>query len=166
MHHHKLLIAALIWPAFAACGHGAPEKSPPQQPVEEATETPIEAQPARGAAADLVGDWELQSNPPQRMPGLHLTVTVDSASGSRYFGRLSHYFSGNVGMDPRDFKPFTDSISQDGFVVFAMPTSDREMLGIVMEGTVTADTVRLGRFVLGPDTLSAGARRWALVRRR
>ena len=161
----QLLFAVLIWQGFAACGRGAPETAPPRQPAEEATETSAESPPARGVAARLVGDWELRRDPPQRMPGINLTVTVDSISGARYFGRLSHYFSGNVGIDPRDFEPFADSIGSDKTVVFAMPTFDREMLGIVMEGIVAGDTIQLGKFVLGPDTLSAGTWHWVLVRR-
>ncbi len=164
MHHRKLVVATLTWLGVLACGRGAPETAPPQQPAEEATEALAKEQPTRSAAAELVGDWLLRSDPPQQMPGLHVTVTVDSASGIRYFGRLSNYFSGDVGIDPQEFEPFADSIGPNRSVVFAMPTRDRDMLGIVMEGTLTADTVRLSKFVLGPDTLSAGNRRWSLVR--
>ena len=161
MHRRILLIAALAWPGLVACGHGAPETAPPQQRAEATTE-----KPASGAAAALVGDWELRSDPPQRMPGLRLTVTVDSATGVRYFGRLTNYFSGNVGGDPRVYEAFVDSIRPDGSVTFVLPTVDRDMLGIVMEGTLSADTIQLDTFVLGPDTLSNGTRRWALVKRR
>jgi len=166
MHHRKLLIAVITWAGFTACGRGAPETAPPQQSAEVATEMRAEAQPAGGTTTGLVGNWELQSDPPQRLPGIRLTVTVDSTSGTRFFGRLSNYFSGDVGIDPRSFESFADSIRPDGSLTFAMPTVDRTMLGIVLEGTYTTDTIRLSRFVLGPDTLSTGTRRWTLVRGR
>jgi hypothetical protein len=166
MRHRSLLIAAIIWSGFTACGRGAPETAPPQQHSEELAETPAEVQSAGGEAAGLVGDWELQSNPPQRLPGLHLTVTVDSTAGSRYFGQLSNYFSGDVGIDPRDFEAFADSIWPDGSLTFALPTVDRAMIGILLKGTYATDTIQLSTFVLGPDTLSTGTRRWALVRGR
>ena len=165
MHHRILLIAALAWPFIAACGRGAPEPAPPQHRAEEATETLVETRSASGMAAALVGNWELRSDPPQRMPGFRLTVTVDSAAGVRYSGRLTNYFSGNVGVDTRMFKEFVDSIRPDGSVAFIMPTYDSAMLGIQLEGDLTADTIHLGTFVLGPDTLSKGTRRWILVKR-
>lgn len=166
MQHRILLIAVLVWSGFAACGRGTPEASPPQHRAEDATETPAEARPATGTAAALIGDWELRSDPLQRMPGLRLTVTVDSVTGAWYFGRLTYYFSGNVGGDPREYEPFVDSIRPYGIVTFVLPTVDRDMLGIVLEGTLTTDTIQLDKFVLGPDTLSGGTRRWTLVRRR
>ena len=162
MHYRNLVIAAIIWSGLTACGRGAPEAAPPQLRAEGADETSAEAQPA---GAELVGNWELQSDPPQRMPGIHLTVTVDSTSETRYFGRLSNYFAGNVGVDPRQFEAFADSIRPDGTLRFVLQTVDRDMLGIVLDGTHTADTIQLTTFVLGPDTLSSGTWRWLLVRR-
>ena len=190
MHHRKLAVAALTGLGFLACGRGEPDTLPPHQlaeataatptaeaaaaPTEEAVVTPAaettevfaEDQATPGAAAELVGNWELRSDPPQRMPGLHMTITVDSASGARYFGRLNNYFSGDVGIDPREFEPFVDSIGSDRTVTFVMPTRDGQLSGIVMEGNLVPDTVRLNKFVLGPDTLSNLTRRWVLVRSR
>lgn len=166
MHYRSLVVYALLWQGLAACGRSEPETTPPMQTVNETPETLVEDQQGVGAATEIVGEWELRSHPPSRMPGLQLTVTVDSASGTRYFGRLTNYFAGDVGMDPRDYESFADSIRPGGYVVFAMPATDPEMLGIVMEGTVEADTVRLVEFLLGPDTISSGTRRWVLARRR
>jgi hypothetical protein len=190
MHHRKLAVAALTGLGFLACGRGEPDTLPPHQlaeataatptaepaaastadavltPASETTEKSGEDQATPGIAAELVGNWELRSEPPQRMPGLHMTVTVDSTSGTRYFGRLSNYFSGDVGIDPREFEPFVDSIGSDRTVTFVMPTMDGQLSGIEMEGSLLPDTVRLNKFVLGPDTLSNLARQWVLVRSR
>lgn len=190
MHYQKMVLAALAGLGVLACGRGAPEASPPDNipeattetptaeatvapaqeaavsPIQETTEASTENHAAPGAAAVLVGNWELRSDPPQRMPGLHMTITVDSTSGRRYFGRLNNYFSGDVGIDPREFEPFADSIGSDRTVTFAMPTKDGQMSGITMEGSLTADTVRLSRFVLGLDTLSDATRHWVLVKSR
>jgi hypothetical protein len=99
------------------------------------------------------------------MPGLHITLTVDSVSGARYFGRLSNYFSGNVGQDPRAFESFSDSVRAGGIVSFSLPSVESDMLGMQMNGRMAVDTIALDMFVLGPDTISSGTRRWILVRR-
>ncbi len=164
MHLRILLIAILAWNGFAACGRGAPEAAPPQHRVEEPTDTVAEPPHAVNPTTALIGSWELRSDPPQRMPGIRLTVTVDSVFGKQYFGRLTNYFSGNVGGDPREYENIIDSIRAGGAVTFVMPTVDRDMLGIEMHGTLTTDTIHLDRFVLGPDTLSSGARRWLLLK--
>jgi len=160
MRRSPLLLVALLLHGLAGCGGGTQETVPQIQADTDTTAT----QGDRAAVA-LLGDWELRSDPPQRPPGFSLTITVDSAADSHYFGRLTHYFAGNVGRDPREFEAFRDSVRTDGVVRLAIPTVDRDMLGIVMEGSVTAaDTIRLNLFVLGPDTLSGGIRRWALVK--
>jgi len=113
----------------------------------------------------LLGDWELGSIPPQRMPGISVTVTVDSVNGPRYFGGLSHYFSGNVGQDPRNYEAFVDSIREDDIVTFSMAAARSEAPGMEMRGKFDGDTIALDTFVLGPDTVTSGERRWFLVKR-
>jgi hypothetical protein len=100
------------------------------------------------------------------MPGLSITVTIDSVNGARFFGRLSHYFSGNVGQDPGEFEPFSDSIRHERRLTFTIPAVDRNLIGMAMVGTLGNDTIDLNRLVLGPDTISSGQYRWILVRRR
>jgi hypothetical protein len=100
------------------------------------------------------------------MPGLSITVTIDSVSGARYFGRLSHYFSGNVGQDPSRYAHFSDSIRGEGTVTFSMPTLGGSVPGMMMAGALVTDTITLHTFVLGPDTISSGLSRWILVRKR
>jgi len=162
MRHSSLLLVTLLLFGLAGCGGRTQETVPQIQ-----ADTDTTAIPRDRAAAALLGNWELRSDPPQRPPGFSLTITVDSAAESHYFGRLSHYFAGNVGRDPREFEAFRDSVRTDGVVRLVIPTVDIDMVGIVMEGSVTAaDTIRLTLFVLGPDTLSSGIRRWALVKAR
>jgi len=161
MRRSSLLLVALLLHGLAGCGGGTQEIVPEMQPDKDTTAT------QRDGAAAFLGDWELRGDPPQRPPGFSLTITVDSAAESHYFGRLTHYFAGNVGRDPREFEAFRDSVRTDGVVSLVIPTVDLDMLGIVMEGSVTAaDTIQLSLFVLGPDTLSSGTRRWTLVKER
>jgi hypothetical protein len=158
-------IGLIVSTVFAACGRGAPDTATPREGVVLAADSTSEVVSDSGPAAALLGDWVLQGVPPQRMPGLHITLTVDSVSGARYFGRLSNYFSGNVGQDPRAYEAYGDSVRAGGIVSFSLPRVDSDMLGMQMNGRLAVDTIALDIFVLGPDTISAGARRWILVRR-
>jgi hypothetical protein len=158
------MLLVTLW--CAACGRAAPDTTVPLDGTSESGAAGTPVQTPFGSAVALLGDWELRSEPAQRMPGLHLTVTVDSVAGARYFGRLTNYFSGDVGGDPLQFQAFSDSLRTDGTVLFHMPPTDPDMLGIVLEGRLAADSILLREFVLGPDTLSSGTRRWVLVKRR
>lgn len=157
MRRSLVLTASLLYLAAAACSRGGAG-------VDTASGLPAHSD--SGAAATLLGNWELRRIPPRSMPGLSLTLQIDSTRGARYFGRLIHYFAGDVGQDPSDYEAFADSIRRDDHLIFTIRAVDRRMLGMVMAGRLTADTVELETFVLGPDTLSDGPFRWILVRGR
>jgi len=116
------------------------------------------------AAANLVGDWLLRADPPLPPDGLRITVTFDSAAASDVFGRISHFFSGNVGTDPRAYVPFVGSLTDDGAIEFTARHRDPTLLGLSVLGRVAGDTVRCDRLVLGPDTLTGGSRSWLFVK--
>lgn len=158
-------IGVIVTTVLAACGRGVPDTATPRESVDVTLEDSSKVVTDSGPAAVLLGDWVLQGVPAPRMPGLQITLTVDSVSGARYFGRLSNYFSGNVGQDPRVFESFSDSVRAGGTVSFSLPRVESDMLGMQMDGRIANDTIALDMFVLGPDTISSGTRRWILVRR-
>ncbi len=146
----------------------------------ETGDTPEPGQPADSAAAvteqaaaiaaptetSLVGDWSLTSAPAQRMPGMRLTITVDSAAGAALWGRLTNYFAGNMGTSPEAYQPFTAAIDEEGEIDVSIPATDPDYLGIVFAGVLVGDSIALDTFVLGPDTMTNGNLRWALVKNR
>jgi hypothetical protein len=160
------LSAAILCTAITSCGRGSSDESAALVPNPQDTGAVTEVRPVYGLAASLVGEWELARIPPQPMPGINITVTIDSAKDVRYYGRISHYFSGNVGQDPNHYAQFTDSILHDRSLIFSMPAVESGMPGLAMEGTLTTDTIMLDTFVLGPDTIRSSQHRWILVRRR
>jgi hypothetical protein len=113
----------------------------------------------------LVGIWELASEPPQPMPGFRIAFTVDSVKQSRYFGRLTHYFAGNVGGNLEVFQPFAGSVEPRGRVEFRVDRNDPTELGIVAAGLLRADTIHVDTLIIGPDTLPQRDRRWFLTKR-
>jgi hypothetical protein len=119
----------------------------------------------RGAAQTLLGDWSLATDPPMQMPGLQLRVTIDSAQGSSFFGRLTFYFSGDVGGDPDAFEPFVGALDRDGGVSYTIRQRDPTMLGIALVGRLHADTILADTFVIGPDTVTTTTgRSWFFVK--
>lgn len=112
----------------------------------------------------LLGNWHLRPAAPIRRggPGIRLTLTIDSVRAERLYGRLAHYFAGNVGMDPSHYAPFVGTASAHGV---AMRLEHRDPAGpaLAFAGQVAGDTVHLATFAIGPDTLSRDAD-WILVR--
>ena len=119
----------------------------------------------RQFAGDLVGVWQLASEPPQPMPGLRMAFTVDSVRESHYFGRLTHYFAGNVGGNLAEFRPFSGSVVPGGRVEFRVDRDDPAELGLVVAGLNRADTIHVDTLIIGPDTLPQRDRRWFLTKR-
>lgn len=118
------------------------------------------------ASHQATGDWLLRGDPPLAEPGLHVTITVDSVRAERFFGRLSHLFTGNVGTDPREYRPFVGSIDSAGAVQFTIERRDSTLLGMEVEGRIVGDTIRCTRLMLGPDELTGTGRSWFFVRAR
>jgi hypothetical protein len=115
----------------------------------------------------LIGNWDLATDPPLQMPGLRMRVTIDSARGANFFGRLTFYFSGNVGGDLNAFEPFVGAIDREGNVEFAIERRDPAMLGIGVVGQLVSDTILASTFVIGPDTVTTIAdRSWFFVKGR
>ena len=114
----------------------------------------------------LVGQWYLATRPPPRAtPGIRLTLTVDSGTTQAFFGRLSSYMAGNVGVDPTLFQPFRGTLSGDSVVNIVVEPDRADAPRMQFTGQLARDTVRLETFAIGRDTLTEGSRGWLLVRR-
>ena len=144
----------------------APQLVGPDSVADQPAAAPRQAEVAPQCAAHspLVGNWHLRPAAPIRQggPGIRLTLTVDSARAERLYGRLAHYFAGNVGMDPSDYAPFVGTVS-DGGVAIRLEHRDPAGPALEFAGRVSGDSVYLTTFAIGPDTLSRDAD-WILVR--
>jgi len=153
---------------------------PPQQPETEQpapTETepdvsrpePLEAEPAADEPTaepsypPVVGNWELELDPPTRGPRTRIDVAIDSAHGGSVYGRLTRYFAGDFGLDVREFDPFRGDLKEDGAV--RIPIRSDRIGDILLDGTVSGDTIALTTLGIGPDTMDARGGRWLLIRR-
>lgn len=160
---HAVAIAWLT--CLTACAHANQSDRVPGDSLATAGVSDYLTDVGQMTSDDLVAAWMLRSDPPQRPTGLRITFSVDSASGSRFYGELSHFFSGNVGTDPREFEPFIGSV-RAGRIAFEFARRSRPDAGGSLVGHVNKDTVFCDTLVLGPDTLTGRGRRWFLVKER
>ena len=183
MRISRLLCCAFVL-TLASCGSERPAADEPlEEVVPPAPDTaaepdaevsrpdpePVEAEPAADPPAPepayppVVGNWELELDPATRGPRTRIDIAIDSARGGSVYGRLTRYFMGDFGLDVREFDPFVGDRGKDGAV--RIPISSDRIGNILLEGTVSGDTIALSTLGIGPDTMDARGGRWLLVRR-
>jgi hypothetical protein len=152
------LVVALLGGVALGCASGGSSGSGTERGV-ASDSSPLPT------AQTLLGEWSLATDPPMQRPGLQLRITIDSAQGSSFFGRLTFYFSGDVGGDPDAFEPFVGTVDRDGGVSYTIRQRDPTMLGIAVVGRLQADTILADTFVIGPDTVTTmPGRNWFFVK--
>lgn len=113
----------------------------------------------------LTGRWLLVTPEPRPgRAGLRLTITLDSAHADTVYGRVTHFFSGNMGIDPAELAPIRGTRTEDGVVRLPIPWLHRDSPGMLFVGRLARDTIELDTVRIGPDTVEH-ARAWRLVRR-
>jgi len=121
----------------------------------------------RPQAAPIVGNWILETTPPESLPGrMLLEVRIDSVSAGRLYGRLVHYFAGDVGVDSSAFPQFDGEIGGARVVQLVIRAAANPSAAFRLTGPLGRDTIPLETFIVGPDTLSGHERDWRLVRRK
>lgn len=113
-----------------------------------------------------VGTWTLAPPPGADRPGIQLTIAIDSARSGTLWGRMTHYFAGNMGIDASRLAPFEGTLSADGRVEFAVEWSGGQAPGFAFAGTLTGDTITLSRLKIGPDEVPSSLMPRYLVRER
>ncbi len=98
--------------------------------------------------------------------GTRIALAVDSADGNAFHGRLTSYFSGNVGIDPRVYRPFRGEVSPaDGAVRLVVVPDDPRALPLGLGGRLVGDSIAVTWLTIGSDTLG-GSTPLFLVRER
>ncbi|MFQ6045838.1 MAG: hypothetical protein ACE5PT_05670 [Gemmatimonadales bacterium] len=130
-------------------------------------ETAIAAARITGAQVPSpVGRWTLAPPAGERRPAIQLSIAIDSARSDSLWGRMTHYFAGDMGIDVSHLAPFAGTASADGRVEFAVEWIDGRAPGFAFAGKLAEDTITLTSLKIGPDELvTPGAPRY-LVRER
>ena len=95
-----------------------------------------------------------------------MTIVVDSLGTEEFFGRMTRYFSGDAGIDPARFRPFTGSVREDSNVSFAISTLDQPAARLAFAGQLRGNTIHVSSLTLGPDELLRTGRRYFFVKQR
>jgi hypothetical protein len=124
-----------------------------------------EAPTAPSPAAVMLGGWTYDSptigdHAPSPNTGLHVTLAVDSVQGMRFFGRVTRWFSGDVGIAPDAFGPLTGSVDGAGGVTVVIARAVPGTPSLTTTGEIAGDvlTVRDSWFGAEPGPFPSGDR--------
>lgn len=107
-------------------------------------------------AALMLGEWRYASvaatrDTPTLNSGVHVTIVVDSVDGTRFHGRVTEWFTGDVGVSLDAFGPVTGSVDGDGAVMVAIDRAAPAAATLTIVGTVAGDTLTVRASWLGAD---------------
>lgn len=128
----------------------APRTAPTPQ---NAAPPVIRAVPPAGSqrsnnAIALVGSWDL--SPPAGLRSPHLTMVIDSARRSTFYGTLTRALSGDMELSG-NFEPFKGTVDTAGLVRITIAPSQKGSPPARIEGHLETDRLRLSSFVWGDE---------------
>ncbi|MSR05647.1 MAG: hypothetical protein EXR93_01045 [Gemmatimonadetes bacterium] len=142
--------AALPQDAGARTGksrYTTPTVTPPTPPPPAPAPAVALAPTALGSL--MTGAWDIS---PTGVFGPHLTITVDSARGPVFFGRLTRVVAGSdVLLDTDRFERFVGIIGPDSVARLTVTWKDKLSPPAEIAGKVSAGEWRLSRFVWGGE---------------
>jgi hypothetical protein len=109
---------------------------------------------ALSPAATMLGEWSYAASqiaePPTLNSGLHVGVVIDSIDGARFWGRVAHWFAGDVGISPSAFGRLSGSIDDVNEVTLVIP---RETPGdrVIVMGALAGDVLTVRDCHMGSE---------------
>ena len=135
-------------------------RAEPADPTPAAMTPPAQpAGPRQYGATALVGSWDLVA--PEGSRGPHLTVTIDSARRSTFYGRLTRALSGDLELS-NNFLPFKGTVDTAGRAKFRIMPSQKGSPPARFEGHVESDRMRLSSFVWAEEEQVKPDKAWEL----
>jgi hypothetical protein len=119
-------------------------------------ETPA-GQPGIPSATALIGTWDLSLPPGIRGP--LLSIAIDSARDSFFYGRLSRAFSGDLDVRA-NFRPFEGTVDRKGVIRITIATTKEGPPLVVFEGHLEDTRLRLSSLVWGGEEQVKPDRVW------
>ena len=112
----------------------------------------------------IVGQWQITA---ENGSGPQLTISIDSATLTTLNGHVMRFMSGNTGVGPAEFRPFTGNVLANESMEFTIEMvnaqpSTRIQLGLQR----TAADVEVRSFRLGTQSMTANNRVWIARRSR
>lgn len=130
-------------------------------------QSPQESDPAGDPlplAQWIVGQWQITA---ENGTGPQLTISIDSATASTLNGHVMRFMSGNMGVGPGEFRPFTGNARPNEFIEFTIEMVDAQpSTRIQLELHRTAADLEVRGFRLGSQNMTANNRVWIARRLR
>jgi len=114
-------------------------------------------EPGLPNASALIGTWDLSL--PAGVRGPLLSIAIDSARDSFFYGRLSRAFSGDLDVSG-NFRPFEGTVDRQGAISITIATTSEGLPRVVFEGHLEDHRPRLSSFVWGGEEQIKPDRAW------
>ncbi len=112
----------------------------------------------------IVGQWQITA---ENGTGPQLTILIDSATATTLNGHVMRFMSGNMGIGPGEFRPFTGNVRPNESIDFTIDMVDAQpSTRIQLELQRTADDLEVRGFRLGSQDMTANNRVWIARRPR
>ncbi len=143
----SIALAPLLMLCVSGCGGQVADRGGETRPAVRETES---------LAQWLVGRWEIAS---ADGGGPMLTIAVDSAQGRSFAGRLLHFISGDVGLDPARFKRLEGEVISELMAV-TIDSLEGGQARIYLVFRRVGTELQVIEFALGQENMLANDRRW------
>jgi hypothetical protein len=103
------------------------------------------AAPASPAAV-MLGEWSYAApiriiDPPSLNTGLHVLISIDSAEGMRFWGRVTLWFGGDVGISLSAFGRVWGQIDESNGVMLEIPRASPGQAAVRVVGELVGDVL-------------------------
>ena len=106
----------------------------------------------------IVGQWQITA---ENGTGPQLTISIDSATATTLDGHVMRFMSGNMGVGPREFQPFTGNARPDESIELTIEMVDAQpSTRIQLELHRTTTDLEVRSFCLGTQDMTANDRVW------
>jgi len=116
---------------------------------------PVAAAPSLGRL--MLGTWDIAA---VTGGGPHLAISVDSASGPAFYGRVASALSGDVLLDVDRFRQFRGTVGPDSTFSVSIAWVERGPPAMVVRGKVSSTGWLISALVWGGEQMVVPGRTW------
>jgi hypothetical protein len=107
-------------------------------------------------SAVMLGEWSYRApnriaEPPSLKTGLHVLVMVDSVEDLRFWGRVTLWFAGDVGISPSAFGRVTGRIDEHNGVTLEIPRQLPAQVAVTVMAELVGDVLTVHDCYSGAD---------------
>ncbi len=107
-------------------------------------------------SAVMLGEWSYAApnrivDPPVLNTGLHVSVRVDSVEGMLFGGRVTLWFTGDVGISPSAFGRIAGRIDEHNGVTLEIPRASPSQVAVIVVGELGGDVLTVHDCYSGAD---------------